>query len=140
MSWLQKECGWIIDISVRLNKIIRNLMIPSLVQWIKGTSIAAAAAWISSPGLGNSIYHECNHTKGKKKKKKNSSSNKPFLKELHSVLLSTMKVVCLKGDEKGEGWCLLLRKCFQTVAYMPYITLSADLVQVLLNSKGSHDS
>lgn len=44
-------------------------MIPSLVQWIKGTSIAAAAAWISSPGLGNSIYHECNHTKGKKKKK-----------------------------------------------------------------------
>jgi len=76
----------------------------------------------------------------KKKKKKNSSSNKPFLKELHSVLLSTMGVVCLKRDEKGEGWCLLLRKCFQTVAYMLYITLSADLVQVLLNSKGSHDS
>ena len=43
-------------------------------------------------------------------------------------------------DENSGDWCPLPKKCIQTAAYMLYITLNTDILQVLLNIRDTHNS
>ena len=67
---------------------------------------------------------------------KNLSSNKS---SKCLVLLSEKEEGVVKR-RPGWEWCPLPKKCIQTAAYMLYITLNIDILQVFLNIRDTHNS
>ena len=66
--------------------------IPGLVKWVKGLGVATVVSWDSVPGLGTSIYQECDH----------KQTNKLTGREVETFLTDYLRLELLQESRRHD--------------------------------------